>query len=138
MCVAGPLGSFGQQEANARPDAWQAAARQLGSGSSVRAFFSSVSCLSMAEVATSLDLRGTDAVASMAWKRSTLPPRRRGPKRPKIEKETTHAIGRRRRRAVRLGRRFKRVGVGDRETGSQNFKRSSSTLVVRCRDMSPK
>ena len=66
MCVAGPLASFGQHEANARPDAWQAAARQLGSGSSVRAFLSKVSCLSMAEVETSLDLRGTDAVASMA------------------------------------------------------------------------
>ena len=66
MCVAGPLASFGQQDANARPDAWQAAARQLGSGSSVRAFFNRVSCLSIAEVETSLDLRGTDAVASMA------------------------------------------------------------------------
>ena len=66
MCVAGPLASFGQQEANARPDAWQAAARQLGSGSSVRAFFNRVSCLSIAEVETSLDLRGTGAVASMA------------------------------------------------------------------------
>ena len=66
MCVAGPLGSFGQHDANARPDAWQAAARQLGSGSSVRAFFNRVSCLSIAEVETSLDLRGTDAVASMA------------------------------------------------------------------------
>ena len=57
MCVAGPLGSFGQHDANARPDAWQAAALHEGSGSSVRAFFSNVSCLSMAEVATSLDLR---------------------------------------------------------------------------------
>ena len=66
MCVAGPLASFGQQDANARPDAWQAAARQLGSGSSVNAFLSKVSCLSIAEVETSLDLRGTDAVASMA------------------------------------------------------------------------
>ena len=66
MCVAGPFGSLGQQEARARPDAWQAAARQLGSGSSVRAFLRSVSCLSIAEVETSLDLRGTDAVASMA------------------------------------------------------------------------
>ena len=66
MCVAGPLGSLGQHDANARPDAWQAAARQLGSGSSVRAFLSKVSCLSIAEVETSLDLRGTDAVASMA------------------------------------------------------------------------
>jgi hypothetical protein len=66
MCVAGPLASFGQHVASARPDAWQAAARQLGSGSSVRAFLRSVSCLSIAEVETSLDLRGTDAVASMA------------------------------------------------------------------------
>ena len=58
MCVAGPLGSLGQHDASARPDAWQAAALHEGSGSSVRAFFSSVSCLSMAEVETSLDLRG--------------------------------------------------------------------------------
>ena len=64
MCVAGPLGSLGQHDASARPDAWQAAARQLGSGSSVRAFFNRVSCLSIAEVETSLDLRET--VASMA------------------------------------------------------------------------
>ena len=66
MCVAGPLASFGQHEARARPDAWQAAARQLGSGSSVNAVLRSVSCLSIAEVETSLDLRGTGAVASMA------------------------------------------------------------------------
>ena len=66
MCVAGPLASFGQQEAKARPDAWQAAARQLGSGSSVRAFFNRVSWRSIALVETSLDLRGTGAVASMA------------------------------------------------------------------------
>ena len=66
MCVAGPFGSLGQHEANARPDAWQAAALHEGSGSSVRAFLRSVSCLSIAEVETSLDLRGTDAVASMA------------------------------------------------------------------------
>ena len=68
MCVAGPLGNLGQHDANARPDAWQAAALHEGSGSSVRAFLSNVSCLSMAEVETSLDLRGTDAVAG--------PPRR--------------------------------------------------------------
>ena len=99
ICVAGPFGNLGQQEANARPDAWQAAARQLGSGSSVRAFFNRVSCLSIAEVATSLDLRGTDAV-SRRWRGAldaTAATTRRGPKRPEIEKETTHAIGRRRR-----------------------------------------
>ena len=66
MCVAGPLASFGQQDASARPDAWQAAARQLGSGSSVNAFFNRVSWRSIALVETSLDLRGTGAVASMA------------------------------------------------------------------------
>ena len=70
MCVAGPLGSFGQHEANALPDAWQAAALQLGSGSSVRAFLSNVSWRSIADVETSLDLRGTDAVAepSRRWR----------------------------------------------------------------------
>jgi hypothetical protein len=66
MCVAGPLGSFGQQEARARPEAWQAAALQLGSGSSVSAFFSNVNWRSIAEVETSLDLRGTDALDAMA------------------------------------------------------------------------
>ena len=58
MCVAGPLGSFGQHDANARPDAWQAAALHDGSGSSVNAFFNRVSWRSMADVETSLDLRG--------------------------------------------------------------------------------
>ena len=90
--MAGPLGSFGQHDASARPDAWQAAALHEGSGSSVNAFFNRVSWRSIAEVETSLDLRGTDAVASMAW--SARRYRRRGPKRLEIEKETTHAIGR--------------------------------------------
>ena len=67
MCVAGPLGNLGQHDASARPDAWQAAALQEGSGSSVNAFFNRVSWRSMAEVETSLDLRGTDAV-SRRWR----------------------------------------------------------------------
>jgi len=98
MCVAGPLGNLGQHDANARPDAWQAAALHEGSGSSVRAFFSSVSWRSIALVETSLDLRGTDTVASMAWSALWHDMPRRGPKRLEIENETTHAIGRRRRR----------------------------------------
>jgi len=36
-----------------------------------------------------------------------------------------------------IGRRFKRVGVGDGKTGAQNVKSSSSALVVRRGDMAP-
>ena len=102
MCVAGPLASFGQQDANARPDAWQAAALHEGSGSSVRAFLRSVSWRSIAEVETSLDLRGTDG-----------------------------------RRALMIGRRFKRVGVGDGKARPEHLEGPPPALVVRCGNMAP-
>ena len=36
-----------------------------------------------------------------------------------------------------MGRRFKRVGVGDGKARPENVKSSSSTLVVRGRDVAP-
>ena len=138
ICVAGPLGSLGQHEASARPDAWQAAALHEGSGSSVNAFFNSVSWRSMAEVATSLDLRGTDK-PSRRWRgaldataATTRSETARNRKRDHPRHRKTEAT-----RVLMIGRRFKRVGVGDRKTGSQNVKSSSSTFVVRGGDVAP-